>query len=125
MAITSQSQILELNPVYEATAHLDEAISLLRNAKTSISNSKMHCGVDALDTDQGNSFPDNLQKLMDEIDNKITELRTLKDNVISSARNIRNSEQAEYNAYLERKRKEEEEAARAAAEANKAQAVTV
>lgn len=110
MAITSQSQILNVESVKNAVAYLDEVINYLESAKSSLQYSLNYCGTEALNTNMGNTFPTKINAVIIDIDSQVLKLKGLKTNIVSSANSIHNGEYREYQNYLQRLADEQDSA---------------
>lgn len=102
MAITSRSQILDISKVYTATNKLDYALDYLLQAKSCFATAKIFCDKNALETDEGNTFPSKIDAIIEQIDAQIAKIKQLKQNVNDSAVSIYNSESQSYREYLQK-----------------------
>lgn len=114
MAITSESQILNVQKVKNATAYLDDAVRYLNQAKESLLNGKEKCGANALLVDDKPIFVQPVDSLIKEIEDEIRAIMNYSTNIKSDANTISTSERKSYNKYLEDEKKKKEEAEKAA-----------
>lgn len=100
MAITSESQIINLSSVSNSLKNLDFAIESLNSAIKDLDTARVNCGVDNFKIKEENTFPNQIDMIKEYINGYISEINTLKSQISSSANTIYNAEKAEYDEYV-------------------------
>ena len=111
MAITSSSQILDLNTVSSALSNLDAAVDHLNSIVAELNDAKFYVNEENLLIRNENTFDQKIELQKEQANTSIATIKTLKNSIYNTAVDIRNRQQAEYDAYVK-----EQEAQKAAAE---------
>ena len=106
MAITSSYQIFNATPAKNAASRLNTVVTYLTNAKNSLLVAKTKCSYETFHTNEGNTFPSQIDGIVSTIDSIITTCNTLKNNIVNKADSIHNSDYASYQSYLQQQEQE-------------------
>ena len=77
MAITSESQIINLSSVSNSLKNLDFAVESLNSAIKDLDTARVNCGVDNFKIKEENTFPNQIDMIKEYINGYISEINTL------------------------------------------------
>lgn len=100
MAITNESQIINLNSVNNSIKNLDFAVEALNSAIKELDTARVNCGIDNFKIKDENTFPSQIDMIKEYINGYISEINTLKSQISSSASTIYQREKEEYDNYV-------------------------
>ena len=116
MAITSSSQILDLNTVSSALSNLDVAVGHLNSIVAELNDAKFYVNEENLLIRNENTFDQKIELQKEQANTSIATIKTLKESIYNTAVDIRNRQQAEYDTYVKKQKEKKEAVEKAAAE---------
>ena len=109
MAITKETDILNLNEVNASLEYLDCGIKSLESAIVVFVDAAKYCDANSFSIKGNNTFPTQIEEIITQAKNIKDSVSRTRTSIYNSAVNINKADQAEYNAYLEEQKKAAEE----------------